>query len=80
MDELNKFKEFLIRYITDEETADLIIKGGEQGFYYGGAGFLTYDPDDTEDMKAFNEAVEDEDYLTIDDTALYYKYVIGSLK
>lgn len=80
MEELNKLQDFLATYITDEDTADLIIKGGEQGFYYGGAGFLTYDPDDTEDMTAFNEAVEDGYYLTIDDTALHYKYVIGSLK
>ena len=76
MEELNKLQDFLATYITDEDTADLIIKGGEQGFYYGGAGFLTYDPDDTQDMMAFNEAVESEDYFTIDDTALHYKYVI----
>lgn len=80
MEELNKLQDFLATYITDEDTACHIVKGGEQGFYYGGAGFLTYDPDDTEDMMAFNEAVEDGNYLTIDDAGLQYKYVIGSLK
>ena len=79
MKELNKLQDFLATYITDEDAAHWIIKGGEQGFYYGGVGFLTYDPDDTEDMKAFNEAVET-GYLTIDDAGLHYKYVIGSLK
>ena len=80
MEELNKLQDFLAAYVTDEDTADFIIKGGEQGFHYGGAGFLTYDPDDMEDMKAFDEAVEDDHYMTIDDAALHYKYVIGSLK
>lgn len=80
MKELNKLQDFLATYITDEDTAYWIIKGGEQGFYYGGAGFLTYDPDDAEDMKEFSEAVEDGNYTTIDDAGLHYKYVIGSLK
>ena len=78
MDELNKFKEFLIDYVTDEETADLIIKGGEQGFYYGVGGYLVFDPDNTEELSTFNEYAED-DYMVIDDESLTYKYVIGSL-
>lgn len=79
MDELNKFKEFLIDYVTDEETADLIIKGGEQGFYYGVGGYLVFDPDNAEELSAFNEYVED-DYMVIDDESLTYKYVVGSLE
>lgn len=78
MDELNKFKEFLIDYVTDEETADLIIKGGEQGFYYGVGGYLVFDSDNADELSAFNEYVED-DYMVIDDESLTYKYVIGSL-
>ena len=78
MDELNKFKEFLIDYVTDEETADLIIKGGEQGFYYGNGGYLVFNSDNAEELSTFNEYAED-DYMVIDDESLTYKYVIGSL-
>lgn len=78
MTELNKFKEFLTDYVTDAETADMIIKGGEQGFFYGGAGYLAFNPADADELSAFNEYVDD-GYMTIDDASLQHKYVIGSL-
>lgn len=75
MTELDKFKEFLTDYVTDVETADIIIKGGEKGFYYGVGGYLAFNPADADELSAFNEYVDD-GYMTIDDASLQYKYVI----
>lgn len=47
--------DFLVEWVTDEVAAQKIIKGGYQGYLYGGAGYVEVDPDDPEDKKFIQE-------------------------
>lgn len=63
--------EFLVEYVTDEETAKIIIDGGEQGFYYGIGGYTTIDANEV-------DSYVNEGYNVIDDASLTNTYLIGS--
>lgn len=66
---------YLVDYITDEATAEIIIKGGERGYYYGRGGYVAIDTNDNERM---SELSEDDEAFLIDDAGLNGVYLIGS--
>lgn len=66
---------YLVNYVTDETTAKLIIKGGENGYYYGRGGYVSIDRNDNERM---SELTEDDEPFLIDDASLNDAYLIGS--
>ena len=68
--------EYLVDYVTDDETAKIIIKGGEQGYYYGNGGYVEIDRNDKEMM---DKIINDEDAYLIDDAGLDNAYLIGSM-
>lgn len=74
--EQTKLYNFLIDYVTDKETVEKIIQGGEMGFLYGGAGYYTCDIDNL-DKDFVNEQIAFGGML-LDDMALDNKYLIGS--
>ncbi|MEY8736447.1 hypothetical protein AB9M75_04155 [Lactobacillus sp. AN1001] len=47
--------DFLVEYYTDEVTARKIINGGDQGYCYGGCGYIEVDPDDEFDQEFIQE-------------------------
>lgn len=67
---------YLVEYVTDEETAKQIIDGGEQGYYYGNGGYVEVDRND---RKRVNELINDEDAYLIDDAGLDKAYLIGTI-
>jgi len=67
---------YLVEYVTDDETAKLFVDGGEGGYYYGGGGYVSVDRDDKELM---NELMNDDNRFLIDDVSLDDAYLIGSL-
>lgn len=69
--------DYLTDYVTDEKTANLIIKGGEQGYYYGNGGYVQLDRE--ADKEAISEAIANDDYV-VDDIGLEYVYLIGNLQ
>lgn len=74
--EQTKLYNYLIDYVTDKETAEKIIQGGEMGFLYGDGGYYTCDVNDL-DKDFVNEQLEYGGYL-LEDMALDNKYLIGS--
>lgn len=74
--EQTKLYNYLIDYVTDKETAEKIIQGGEMGFLYGGCGYYTCDINET-DSEFIAEQLEFGGML-LDDMALDNKYLIGS--
>jgi len=65
--------DYLVEYVTDEETAKIIVNGGEIGYYYGAGGYVILDEDE------ISEALEDEDKFVLTDERLLNSYLIGSL-
>lgn len=64
---------FLVEYVTDENTALFLIKGGEIGFVYGHGGYIKDPSDDY-----YNEQIE-LGSIGIDDVGLSHRYMIGIL-
>ncbi|MGL5718972.1 MAG: hypothetical protein ACRCX2_38570 [Paraclostridium sp.] len=62
--------------MTDKETAEKIIQGGEMGFLYGDGGYYTCDIEISDD-DFVNEQIEFGGML-LDDMALDNRYLIGS--
>ena len=63
--------DYLVEYVTDEDTAKIIIDGGEKGYYYGAGGYTTIDANEADDYV-------NEGYTVIDDASLTNAYLIGS--
>lgn len=65
--------DYLVEYVTDEETAKIIIDGGEMGYYYGAGGYVIIDDDE------ISEALDDENKFVVTDASLNNSYLVGSL-
>lgn len=71
-EEQKNLYDYLVEYITDEETAKIIINGGEAGYYYGAGGYVVLDEEE------ISEALKDEDKFVVSDSSLENSYLVGS--